>query len=269
MFHSLARPDGKHPLTTEQALRRLYALGFTCNDAPIQKTLRTLSDCLQGKRKIDGYSEKGHDWEHFTRMMLSAWVRRFGMKDASAADCSERWAFVMEEAFSGGSFQQAKYLAAYRQVLSSTEESSRALHFCNFYPLCLLPGLLKPATESAFLDYVLSRPDGVYYLYGQPLNILPAEFASLQTVRWLSAMELLSHFPLARNKLAFAAEWLDEHRLSDGRWDLGPKANDGIYLPLSDSWRKADTRIADCTEWISTIMENISGTVQEKSNNSL
>ena len=28
MFHSLSQPNGKTPLTTEQALRRLKALGF-------------------------------------------------------------------------------------------------------------------------------------------------------------------------------------------------------------------------------------------------
>jgi len=38
-FHSLSVPTKKYPLTTEQALRRLYVLGFDVNDAPIRKTV--------------------------------------------------------------------------------------------------------------------------------------------------------------------------------------------------------------------------------------
>lgn len=35
MFHSLAQPNSRCPLTTEQALRRLKVLGFTINDIPV------------------------------------------------------------------------------------------------------------------------------------------------------------------------------------------------------------------------------------------
>lgn len=42
-----------------------------------------------------------------------------------------------------------------------------------------------------------------------------------------------------------------------GQWDLGAGAKDGIYFPLSDSWRKQDYRIADCTERITKFLQQI------------
>ncbi len=43
----------------------------------------------------------------------------------------------------------------------------------------------------------------------------------------------------------------------DGQWDLGPKAKDNVYFPLSDSWRTAEARKADCTAKISAILKKL------------
>ena len=55
MFHSLAVPNNKTPLTTEQALRRLKGLGFTLEDEPIRKAVDCMVSCLRGERRIDDY----------------------------------------------------------------------------------------------------------------------------------------------------------------------------------------------------------------------
>ncbi len=46
-FHTLSEPR-KHPVTTEQALRRLQILGYTIDDEPIQKAVEYMNDCLIG-----------------------------------------------------------------------------------------------------------------------------------------------------------------------------------------------------------------------------
>lgn len=46
VFHSLSQPNKKHPLTTEQALRRQKVLGFTINDTPIRKAVDCMTSCL-------------------------------------------------------------------------------------------------------------------------------------------------------------------------------------------------------------------------------
>lgn len=85
---------------------------------------------------------------------------------------------------------------------------------------------------------------------------LPEEFASRETVRYLRGLELLAGYGAAREKLGFAADWLMACREKDG-WDLGPKAGDGISLPLSDSWRRRGARKADCTRWVGGILEGL------------
>ena len=52
----------------------------------------------------------------------------------------------------------------------------------------------------------------------------------------------------AIKKPAFIVDWLDFNKDENGQWDFGAKANDDVYFPLSDSWRKADERKADCTD---------------------
>ena len=82
------------------------------------------------------------------------------------------------------------------------------------------------------------------------LSKLPAVFEIREASRYLAAMELLSQYTYARGELDFVADWLYAHRNADGRWDMGKTVNDKVYFPLSDSWRKAETRAADCTERI-------------------
>lgn len=61
-FHTLSRPVAGKGYTTEQAIRRLYYLGYTAEDAVIQPVLRRMEQCIRGGLPIDGYSEKKHDW---------------------------------------------------------------------------------------------------------------------------------------------------------------------------------------------------------------
>ena len=50
-FHSLSKFCNS-PITTEQALRRLERLGYTMEDACIQKAVSYMDDCLTGKKTI-------------------------------------------------------------------------------------------------------------------------------------------------------------------------------------------------------------------------
>lgn len=252
-------PDRRRGLmTTEQALRRLKVLGFTIEDEPISRAVDCMRACLRGERKIDGYWEKGHDWALFTRLMLSAWVLEFS-PEPEALEFAGSWARVIEEAFGGGGYDVNAYRAAYAGEFKSPIRGGRERDFVDFYHVSLLRGLLSEETENRFLDYVIGKPEGIYYICDGPVNRLPGEFASRETVRYLSAVELLLGYSQAAGKLGFAAGWLEENRNSDGLWDLGPKAGDGIRLPLSDSWRKRGARQEDCTEWVSHILDRLRG----------
>lgn len=261
-FHSLAAPTAKKPLTTEQALRRLKILGFTIEDEAIRKAVDCMVSCLRGERKIDNYWEKNRDWNLYTKLMLSTWVKIYEPDNEVALNFARQWANIMERAFQSGVYDNEQFQTAYQEEFYQgknyqREKGVKEIGFVSFYPINLLQGLLTKETESHMLDYVIHYSTGIYYIYGKPLNQLPEVFQSIDTSRYLAAIDILSGYEQARGKLDFAVEWLEKNMGETGGWDLGPKARDNIYFPLSDSWRTVEIRKADYTEKILSIMQRI------------
>ncbi|MBR6668658.1 MAG: hypothetical protein IKL25_09900 [Clostridia bacterium] len=254
MFHGLAQPTGK-PLTTEQALRRLHALGFTIADEPIRCIVNTMASCLRGERKIDTYWEKGIDWAMYEPLMLAAWIRRFDPEQPDALAYARRWAKIVEAGFATGTYDEAAWNAVYEAEFHRRERHPQPIGFTALYHAMLLPGVLSPEAESAMIQHILER--GVYYIYDKPLIHPPAAFASKETSNWLAALELLSEYSGTKDKLNFAAAFLYLNIGPDSQWDLGAKANDKVYFPLSDSWRTKAARKADCTERIRRFLNKI------------
>ena len=54
IFHSLRCPVPGKRYTTEQAIRRLYYLGYTADDEVIRTVLRRMEQCVKGELAIDG-----------------------------------------------------------------------------------------------------------------------------------------------------------------------------------------------------------------------
>lgn len=258
-FHSLAVPNNKLPLTTEQALRRLKMLGFTIQDEPIRKAVDCMTSCLRGERKIDNYWEKTIDWELYTKLMLSTWVRIFEPNNEIALNFAKHWANIIETAFESGTYNNEAFQAAYMYEFYQKTKGAREVDFVTFYQINLLQGLLSEETECHMLDYVLSHDKGIYYIYYKPIKELPKDFESIETSRYLSAVEILSGYKLAKEKLGVVAEWLENNKDENGQWDLGAKARDNLYFPLSDSWRTVENRKADCTYKISSILQRLKG----------
>lgn len=254
MFHSMAQP-GSAPLSTEQALRRLHALGFTREDEPIRRCVDTMSACLRGERKIDAYWEKGLDWAMYEPLMLSAWIRHFDPDQPDALAWALRWAKVIEAGFSSGKYDESAWSAAYENEFHRAERHPNPIGFTAFYHGMLLPGLLSAQAESAMVQHILES--GMYYVYAKPLLPPPAAFAAKESSYWLAALEILAEFPCARETLSFAAAWLYLNIGPDGQWDFGAKASDKVYFPLSDSWRTEASQKADCTSRIRRFLDKI------------
>ena len=116
---------------------------------------------------------------------------------------------------------------------------------------------MKEETESRMLDYAINHEKGIYYIYGKRISELPKEFQSIETSRYLEVIDILAGYKSAKEKLAFVVTWLEENRDENGQWDLGAKAKDNLYFPLSDSWRNVECRKADCTERINAIIDKL------------
>lgn len=257
-FHSLSQFYDA-PITTEQALRRLEILGYTIEDECIQKAVAYMDDCLTGKRSIPDRREKVHDWDIFTSLILSTWIRRFTNDNPNANKVAAKWADVITSAFASGIYNHADYVLSYQDILGLQPKGGRLIDFMNFYPVSLLVDCLDEKTQLAFMDYVLDYDTGIYYIYGSKLSVLPANFESKSASYYLAAIELLAKYSYAKHKLGFVWNWLDANRGENGKWDMGKAVNDKMYFPLSDNWRKRETREADCTERIEKLMRDLLG----------
>ena len=255
-FHSLSQ-SYHSTITTEQALRRLERLGYTIEDACIQKAVSFMDACLTGSKTIPDPREKLHDWDTFTSLILATWIRRFTSENANANKVANQWAAVISCAFSNGCYNSAAYVTAYQEVFGMKPSGGRLKDFVNFYPVSLLQGCLSKQTELAFIEYILNKEDGIYYIFDKKLTVLPHCFQSREASHYLGAIELLSQYACAKKKLQFVVTWLMEQQNENAMWDMGQVVNDKLYFPLSDDWRKKEIRIADCTERISTLLRRL------------
>ena len=88
--------------------------------------------------------------------------------------------------------------------------------------------------------------------------MLPDVFQSKQASWYLGAIELISECETAKYHLQYVVDWIKENRNENGKWDMGRTAKDGIYFPLSDDWRKKETRECDCTNRILRLLDKLS-----------
>lgn len=256
-FHTLSRPVKGRPITTEQAIRRLYCLGYNIEDEVIKNVVDCMVLCIRDRHKIDNYFEKTHDWHLFEKLMLSAWIRIFDSQNPYALEVAQSWADIAEKAFARGTYCRENDIEAFTKQQGRRPQSGFETGFGMFYHAVLLQGILTPKTERLFLDYYLSKQDGMYYIYDKPLNQVPEEFASRGASCYLAAMEVLAGYKSAKEKLSFVVEWLNDNKDENDQWDFGPKANDGVYFPLSDTWRKAEDRKRDCTERVNRFLNRL------------
>ena len=189
--------------------------------------------------------------------MLSAWIRLFEPENEIAVHVAMQWAWIAEQAFQSGQYNSKDDIEAFVSQFGRKPKSGFETGFGMFYHAVLLQGVLTARTESLLLDYYLTRPDGIFYIYDKPLFILPEIFASKQTSYYLAAVEVLAGYQNAQEKLQFVVDWLYANKNKQGQWDLGTGVKDGVYFPLSDSWRSEDSRKLDCTERITKLLQKI------------
>ncbi len=143
---------------------------------------------------------------------------------------AKQWADVIAEAFKGGTYNHEHYVSSYHEILGMKPNGGRLIDFMNFYPISLLQDGLDAQTECVFMDYVLNKDNGIYYIYDKKISVVPQDFESRIASRYLAAIELLAKYKHVKHKL---------------------------YFPLSDDWRRQETREADCTERIEKLLREL------------
>jgi hypothetical protein len=259
-FHSLAMPTSGQALTTEQAINRLRRLGYTKEDAVIQKALAYMHDCLARQKETPDYREKRMDWDVFTDLMLASWIRKFISDDSLANDVATKWKTVANAAFQTGSYDPDAYINTFYEIMKpkygTVKRHKEILRPEYYYPVSVLAGEIDERIEQAYFDYTINSKTGYYYTYQGAVSQLPEDFHSKEASRYLAAVELYCEYPnrYCKDKLKFVVDWLHANQSANGKWDMGAAVKDGTYFPLSDSWRSAEHREEDCTYRIEKII---------------
>jgi len=262
-FHSLSMPTSTQPITTEQAIARLRRLGFTKDDAVVQKALTYMHDCLAGIREIPDRPEKRVDWSIFTDLMLAAWIRRFTDDDALANGVAQKWKTIVNAAFASGEYDPEVYIDTLYEIFQpkygTVKRTKELFRLDYYYPVSILAGEIDERIEKAYFDYVMDSKTGYYYGFVGALSQAPDNFHSKEASRYLSAVELYCEHPnqYCKEKLRFVVDWLNANRNANGKWDMGATVKDGTHFPLSDSWRTAEAREKDCTYRIGNILSSL------------
>ena len=250
-FHSLSVGE---ICTTEGAVRRLMILGYTADDICLRRAAEYMAHCLE-ICQIPDRREKTHNWDIFVEMMLSSWLYRLHVQSTTVEQTAQKWANILIRAFQSGVYSADSYKAAYEAFFFEKPRGGRILDFVQPYILTLVSGKLDERTENAVFDYVLQHKPGIYYICDGQLLKPPHNFCSREASRYLGAVELLAeYYPRQRHKLAFVREWLYRNQTDNGSWDMSSVVKDNVYFPLSDDWRKKDTRVADCTERVLNLL---------------
>lgn len=255
-FHTLFN-DSQSPYTTEKALKRLEILGYTIADDCIKKAVSYMNDCLIGNKKIPDKQEKLADWDVFVSLMLAAWIRRFTKDNTAANNVAKKWATIITIAFEDEEYNHQKYINAYLDTWGRKPKGGRLIDFVQFYIVSIVNGYLDKETEKRLLKYIINKPDGIYYTYEKCINVLPCDFTSKNSSWYLGCIELIAEFKTAKYQLQFVVNWIEKNKSQNGKWDMGKSVKDGLYFPLSNDWRKSETREFDCTYRISRLLDKL------------
>jgi hypothetical protein len=247
-FHSRDSALKQRFPTTELAIRRALSLGLDSEDVLLRKTQAYLRMVLDGKATWSDPPEKHEGWPINIRFITAAVLTLLDSADPQIAPLAQAWSEVTAATFAGGNYSPEAEQKAHLRI-NNIHTRGKYLKLAGLYPLLLLasPSAHLPETmEKALLDWVWSKPDGIYYVYGGRVSDPPAP-GSAHFIDWLAAIRLLLRFKYGRSLCAPVLDWLWRERNAERLWDFGPAACDGFTLPLSENWRAVCDRKVDCS----------------------
>ena len=238
--------------TTESAIAIALELGLDQHSSIIQKVMPTILDYVGGKAIWPDPPEK-----HDNPQAWYVWVRHFSaailaLVDPHHAQLDEfwgLWAEALQAAFQSGAYDRQREIVALNALMQCRMKNPVPFH--KRYPLLILSAThnrLPGDLERRMLDFVMHYPEGIYYVYGKDISVLPS-ILSRDFGPWFFAHQLLSRFRLWKELSVDALNWIWEQRTPEGFWDFGSKIGRKPYtgFPLSESWRRSKNRTIDCT----------------------
>ncbi|MFN2302288.1 MAG: hypothetical protein ACK2TV_01020, partial [Anaerolineales bacterium] len=159
------------------------------------------------------------------------------------------WVEIVTAAFQSGIYNRQTEITIFNERLNLHTKNPPAFH--TKYPLILLSSQrsqLDPQLERLILADVMSRSDGIYYLYSSLLSEMPA-ISDRKFYYWLETQKILARFPTwFRHADSFILDILAQ-RNAEGLWSFSKRVPRQPYspLPISESWRKKANKSIDCS----------------------
>ena len=245
-FHSIDTKSSQKVPTTEAAVERGLALGLSAADPVFRGTALYLLRLLEGSTHFPDPAERNDRWTTGTQLFAAAALARL-LPDLPALDkIWNLWATVATCTLASGDYDPRAEIDAH-QALTGASVKSSYLALDNRYTLSLLASRatrLPDHTEAAIVSWLWHKDGGLGYL-GVALSDPPDVSAPGQLDRWLTSLELLSSFPSCRQVARDAADWIWARTNDHGFWDFGPRSSTSCYFPLSETWRRNQSRRHD------------------------
>lgn len=232
--------------TTEFAVNRALALGLDAGHPILARAADYLVALLEARLPFPDPAERNDRWETAKRLFTAATLASIHPNHPALDETWALWLEISERTFARGDYDAQAEAEAHRRLSGASVQNSH-LVIANRYSLALLgarANQIPHATENALLNWLWHKPHGIGYL-GVSLCAQPENFSSSQLDRWFASHELLAAFPSWRKLAGSSIRWLCEQQRPDGLWNFGPSSRMSHYFPLSESWRKKNSRAFD------------------------
>ncbi len=244
--------------TSEYAIRRALTLGLDKRSPILQQAAGFIQSHLQGQTTWSDPPEK-HDhpliFPHNIRSVSAAMLALIDNDHPALEPFWRYWAEVVEATFAGGDYDRQAELTCQQRLAGIPSRRYPPCHV--YYPLVILSATrqnLPPGLERRLVEFIMRKPDGIYYVYERSLAAFPRlEEKGFES--WLHGQELLARFASWVEMAPAVLNWLWQQRDAEGLWDVPAGGGRSFAFPLSESWRRTQNRRID---WSVTILRLVS-----------
>jgi len=246
-FHSRSTTARQTTPSTEAAVERALNLGLDRTSRILARAEAYLLSLLEGKTPFPDYHEKNVRWPIGMRLFTASTLALIHPEHPVLDQDRALWAEIVRRAFQSGTYCEEDELAAHADLTVPSVKGSYLI-INNRYTLNIVgskPGLLPPAVEEAYINWLWSLDDGIGYLE-IPLSKEPPLDKPGPLDRWFTSMEwLVRLFPASASLAEPWIVWLWNQRKPGGWWDFGSRAASSTSLPYADNWRRKGEREKD------------------------
>jgi hypothetical protein len=241
--------------TTEVALRRCLAIGLSKEDEVLGKLLDWIVACNNDEVKFPDRDEVTNSWMDIgVRWSTFGSIALIDPMHPSLDRAWEKWAHLVNGTFSSGQFNQDDHTKAFLRLAVNelTNRQMKLLSNMNFIGMryCVeilgaTANRLPKEIERAYVKWLLTRDEGIYYICGRHYDTAP-DMDEREFLSWLNVHQVVSGFDSWQDYADKVLHDIRNYSGPDGLWQptRGAKVLSRLKMhsmhQLSENWREPD-----------------------------